>query len=468
MRRIVSFGPAFVVLLCVALVLVVAPQAIRRLNAEQTRATVLLAQQAADSDDILERLNHAVRAVATATEPSVVHLAVVGELSRDEPFRSASGSGWVYDEQGNLVTNAHVVAGAKTILAQFSDGRVLHASLVGLDPATDVAVIHVDPDVPLIPIRRATGERVAKGDRVFAFGSPFEFKFSMSEGIVSGLGRTARTAMGFAGFSNFIQTDAAVNPGNSGGPLVDIRGRLIGMNVAIATAENTKGSSQGQSAGISFAIPLGIIEDRVPQIIAGGPIESGYLGIRFAGQEGVPTGPGQPAGVRVGAITSGGPADQAGLLAGDVITSLDGQSVASGEVLRALIASTRPGSTVTMKVFRDGEPMDVSVVLQAMPREYVDDQYLGTLRSEVGIAISTEDDKVIVAYVGPGSPASVAGLAAGQQIVSVNDAPVSSAPDAARKLINEGLLTGRPVHVKVVIPSAEDKTPRDLELRSDR
>ncbi|MFA6045450.1 MAG: trypsin-like peptidase domain-containing protein [Phycisphaerales bacterium] len=467
MRRIVSFGPAFVVLLCVALVLVVAPQAVRRLNAEQTRATVRLAQQATDSDDILERLNRAVRAVATATEPSVVHLAVVGELSRDEPFRSASGSGWVYDEQGNLVTNAHVVAGAKTILAQFSDGRVLHASLVGLDPATDVAVIHVDPDVPLIPIRRATGERVAKGDRVFAFGSPFEFKFSMSEGIVSGLGRTARTAMGFAGFSNFIQTDAAVNPGNSGGPLVDIHGRLVGMNVAIATAENTKGSSQGQSAGISFAIPLGIIEDRVPQIIAGGPIESGYLGISFAGQEGVPTGAGQPPGVRVGRVASGGPAEKAGMVTDDIISAIDGQSVTSSEVLRALVASTKPGTSVNLKVFRDGEPLDLQVVLQAMPSEVIDDQYLRTLREEFKVVLGTEGDAVVVAFVVPGSYASAAGLAAGQQVVTVNDVAVTTPAEAARRLISSGLLTGRTVHVKVIIPSADDKTPRNIELRSE-
>lgn len=468
MRRIVSFGPAFVVLLCVALVVVVAPQAVRRLSIEQTRANVRLAQQTVDSDDLLDRLNKAVRAVAVATEPSVVHLAVVGDIGRDTPFRSASGSGWVYDDQGHIVTNAHVVAGAKTILAQFSDGRVLHASLVGLDPATDVAVIHVEPDVPLIPIRRASGQRISKGDRVFAFGSPFEFKFSMSEGIVSGLGRTARTAMGFAGFSNFIQTDAAVNPGNSGGPLVDIHARLIGMNVAIATAENTQGSSQGQSAGISFAIPLGIIEDRVPQIIAGGPIESGYLGIRFAGREGVPTGPGQPPGVPVGGVTKGGPADKNGLQAGDVIAAINGEQVTSGEVLRALIASSRPGSKITLKVFRNGAPMDIDVTLDAMPSEVVDDQYLETLRREYGLVLRDEpEQKAIVAFVIPRSGASIAGLAAGQQLTSVNDQPVLDAADGARRLIGAGLLTGRVVHVQVVVPGDENKTPRELELRSD-
>lgn len=468
MRRIVSFGPAFVVLLCVALVLVVAPQAVRRINAEQTLATVRLAQQVADSDDILERLNRAVRAVAAAAEPSVVHLAVVGEFARDEGVRSASGSGWVYDEQGHLVTNAHVVAGAKTILAQFSDGRVLRATLVGLDPATDVAVLHVNQDVPLIPIRRATGERVAKGDRVFAFGSPFEFKFSMSEGIVSGLGRTARTAMGFAGFSNFIQTDAAVNPGNSGGPLVDIRGRLVGMNVAIATAENTRGTSQGQSAGISFAIPLGIIEDRVTQIIAGGPIESGYLGISFGARDGVPTGPGQPPGVLVGDVVRGGPADQAGLQPSDVISAIDGQSVTSGEVLRALIASNRPGTKLALKVFRDGAPLDLEIVIGTMPREIIQGQYFSTLRSEFGLVLGTEPGQgAQVAFAIPGSSAAAAGLAAGQTIVSVNGTSVSNSIEAAQKLISEGLLTGRTVRVEVLIPGTDDKTPRELELKSE-
>ncbi|MBI1189757.1 MAG: PDZ domain-containing protein [Tepidisphaera sp.] len=467
MRRIVSFGPAFVVLLCVALVLVVAPQAVRRLSVEETRANVRLAQQTLDSDDILDRLNKAVRAVALSTEPSVVHLAVVGDLGHDAPFRSASGSGWVYDDQGHIVTNAHVVAGAKTILAQFSDGRVLHASLVGLDPATDVAVIHVDPDVPLIPIRRATGQRVAKGDRVFAFGSPFEFKFSMSQGIVSGLGRTARTAMGFAGFSNFIQTDAAVNPGNSGGPLVDIHGRLVGMVVAIATAENTQGSSQGQSAGISFAIPLGIIEDRVPQLIEGGPIESGYLGIRFAGREGVPTGAGQPPGVRIGDVTSGGPAEKAGLQAGDIIAAIDDQQVTSGETLRALIASKRAGAKVSLKVFRDGAPQTFDATLEALPREIVDDQYLQAVSSGFGLVLRDENDmKAMVAFAVPNTGASIAGLAAGQQLVSVGGQPVTDATDAARKLVNGGLFTGRVVRVGVIVPGDDNKTPRELELRT--
>src|SRR5205085_7634281 len=143
--------------------------------------------------------------------------------------------------------NSHVVRGAKQIEVTFQDGRTSSAELVGQDPSTDIAVIQVKTDEGLFPVQRATALDLHQGERVYAFGSPFGFKFSMSEGIVSGLGRSAHTMLGGGGISNFIQTDAAVNPGNSGGPLVDIRGRVVGMNVAIATAQNTSGANEGQS-----------------------------------------------------------------------------------------------------------------------------------------------------------------------------------------------------------------------------
>ncbi|MCA9307728.1 MAG: trypsin-like peptidase domain-containing protein, partial [Phycisphaerales bacterium] len=171
-----------------------------------------------------------------------------------------------------------------TIEVEFHDGRVREAEVVGLDSATDIAVLKVGNVSGLFPLRRATNEPVHMGDQVFAFGSPFGIKFSMSRGIVSGLGRgDAAHMMGMRrGYTNFIQTDAAMNPGNSGGPLVDIYGRVIGMNAAIANNaqpdQETAGFS-GQSAGIGFAIPLETVESVVDQIIESKLVLRGYLGV---------------------------------------------------------------------------------------------------------------------------------------------------------------------------------------------
>ncbi|MCX5688810.1 MAG: trypsin-like peptidase domain-containing protein [Planctomycetota bacterium] len=270
MRRFLAFGPAFVVLLVAAVVMVIAPGAMRSIQSARTAAMVDVAQRQLDaSENILERVNQAVRNVSVAVAPSVVHIDVMG--SGKSPFGS-SGSGWIFDKLGHIVTNAHVVGAADSrVQVQFFDGRVVEAQIVGADLDSDIAVLKVAQASGMMPARRASNQRLEQGDKVFAFGSPFGFKFSMSEGIVSGLGRTARTALGMTRISNFIQTDAAVNPGNSGGPLVNVRGNVVGMNVAIATASDSRGTSEGQSAGISFAIPLTTIESRVDQLIAGGP-----------------------------------------------------------------------------------------------------------------------------------------------------------------------------------------------------
>lgn len=460
MRRIVAFGPAFVVLVCSAVVLFAVPGAIRAISAAHTRARVTLAQQRLDSDDVLSRLNAAVREVCASVEPSVVHIEV-GSGRGD--FRTSSGSGWVWDENGHVVTNAHVVAGASRIDVQFYDGQTASGAVVGADPASDIAIIKVERGPQLVAMRRATGERVFKGDRVFAFGSPFGFKFSMSEGIVSGLGRSARTAMGFAGFSNFIQTDAAVNPGNSGGPLVDVRGRLVGMNVAIATAQETQGSTEGQSAGISFAIPLAMIESRVPQLIAGGPVPSGYLGITFLTRdrlEGTPLG-----GVVVTDVVREGPAAKAGLEVGDIILAIDSQEVLGSASLRGIISASSPGQTVTLKVRRDASEIEIKVTLGEFPRAARARDYHSALGSEFGLVLRDGAQGPEVQFVFEGTPASSSGLVPGMRFKSIGGQSVNDANDAAAVLLSLGMLAGKPVSVVVLDDSGAE---RELELRATR
>jgi len=462
MRRFTSFGPAFVVLTCFGVVLFAVPGAIRSINAASTRARVVLAQQALDGDDFLVRLNRAVREVASAVEPSVVHIEVSVSSEGPRSFRSSSGSGWVWDDAGHIVTNAHVVAGASDVRVQFHDGTSAKAEVVGSDIQSDIAVLRAERAGELVPVRRATSERLAQGDRVFAFGSPFGFKFSMSEGIVSGLGRSARTAMGFAGLSNYIQTDAAVNPGNSGGPLVDVRGRLVGMNVAIATAADTRGSVEGQSAGISFAIPLAMIESRVPQLISGGPVRAGYLGIRFGGANRFETSP--MGGVSVSEVEPGGPAHTAGLRPGDVIVAIDDTTVNGSEVLRGIIASHQPGDTVKLRVQRESQTVEITVTLGEFPREARRVELQNELLSEYGVLLGDTTSGPVISRVITNMPADEDGLTTGMRLLSIEGTVYADADAAATELLRLGLLTGKPVRVSVRV--GEESKDLTLKLNS--
>lgn len=373
MRKIVSIAPALVVLVVAIVTLAAAPTAIRSMQTAQTQARIALAQQRLSENDVLERLSNAVADLAEVVEPSVVHIDAFSRGRRNGGAMS-SGSGWVYDASGHIITNAHVIRGADFYTVQFSDGYTVRAEFVGLDTPTDVGVLKVDEDASAIPLVRATGDRLRQGQRVFAFGSPFGFRFSMSEGIVSALGRNAQGVTGTNGYTNFIQTDAAVNPGNSGGPLVDVRGRVVGMNTAIVTAENPTAdvTRQGQSAGIGFAIPLDTIESVAGQIIESGIVVKGWLGIRLFEASAIRSDD-LPGGFRGSGVyvlrVEGEPARRAGLQPGDVIISVNGERTPDSNVLRAKVGSTRPGTTVTMRVVRavdDGyQELDLQVEIGA-------------------------------------------------------------------------------------------------------
>ncbi len=370
MRRFALYGPSVLVLITAAMTLLAGPTAIRQIQAARTAATVTLAQNRLDEpSNVLHEINRAVRNVAKAVEPSVVYIEAES-FSQSRGPRNSTGSGWVYDDAGHVVTNAHVVREAAKIEVQFQDFRVRNAELVGIDRLTDVAVLKVKPDPTLLtPARRATGAPVHQGDMVFAFGSPFSLKFSMSQGIVSGLGRDARAARGDR-YTNFIQTDAAVNPGNSGGPLVDVQGRVIGMNTAIiadaSRMESGEGQAYGVSGGIGFAIPLETIESVVDQLIERGVVVRGFLGVQLrpfdasaARSFGYDSGPA----VMVTGVEEGLAADQAGLRAGDVIMAVDDERTPTLPVLRSAISNRSPNDLVELLVWREGERMEFEVRL---------------------------------------------------------------------------------------------------------
>lgn len=448
MRRFITLGPAAVVLLTALAALLAAPEIVRRTEAEQAGAQVRLARQELVQDDILDRINRANRAIAKSVEPGVVHLMAASR------FRSgAAGSGWVYDDQGHILTNAHVVGGADRVSVQLYTGRVMTADVVGVDVFTDIAVLKAEDATGMLPLPRATGEMPEQGDRVYAFGSPFNFKFSMSEGIVSGLGRDPNTGAAGSAYTNFIQTDAAVNPGNSGGPLIDVRGRVIGMNVAIATGHSgdvRATPNEGQSAGISFAIPLPTIESVADQIIETGRVARGRLGIAFApsfrGQQPIiDNGAFRGVGVLVGNVTDGGPAERAGILANDIIESIGGQAVPSPEILRAVVNTMRPGKALKVRVWRNGGPVETTVVLDELdsinaiggPTEQM-------LALHVGLNITLgEDGRVYVRRTLDGSPAAGAGFERGQQIVAVDGVRIENYTDFLDAIANSRISLGR-------------------------
>ena len=296
---------------------------------------------------------------------SVVELAVSGG-SGGSGAASAQGSGFVYDESGHIVTNQHVVAGATSIAVSFCNGVELAATLVGTDPSTDLAVLRVDGSKSLLrPLRLGDSSVVVVGDPVLAFGSPFGLEGTVTAGIVSALHREMTAPNNYT-ITNTIQTDAAINHGNSGGPLLDRRGRVIGVNAQIE-------SESGGSDGVGFAIPSTTVRSIVGQLIATGEVEHAYLGIRMAQL---------PDGVAVTEVLPGTPAEKAGLhpatgttiiegqeqpSGGDVVVEFDGEKVTSSVALQSAVDARRPGDTVSITVVRNGSRRTLAVTLGVRP-----------------------------------------------------------------------------------------------------
>lgn len=459
MRRFVSIGPALLVVTAVLVALALTPALVKRATFASAEARITLARQSLDDDDILARIDRAVANIAEAVEPSIVHIEMPSRRGDGMFRRLASGSGWIYDEAGHVVTNAHVVRGEGQINVQFSDGRTTSATVIGADPYTDIAVLKLDTRGGLFPARRATGQRPRQGERVFAFGSPFGFKFSMSEGIISGLGRDPASAVEFGGFTNFIQTDAAVNPGNSGGPLVDIRGRVIGMNVAIATGRDSQGTTEGQSAGISFAIPLATIESIVEQLVDRGEVRRGFLGISMPSEaHRIDLGHGQvTTGVLVADVQEDSPASLAGLQAGDVILAIDGARVPAVAALRSTISTLPPGEQIELRIYRDGDTQTIEVTLDEMPQDLLARSAITQIPMRLGMQLSNRPGQgATVTGVMPRLPAAQAGFETGQVVRRVGEQRVRTVEQALLAMLEEGLLLGRTVEVTVEVPEPEE------------
>jgi putative serine protease PepD len=269
----------------------------------------------------------------------------------------AEGTGYVYDKSGNIITADHVVDGATKITVRFKDGSTATATLVGADPSTDTAVIKVSvPSSKLVPLELADSTTVAPGEGVVAIGSPFGYSESITAGIVSAVDRDIKAPNGYS-ISNTIQTDAAINHGNSGGPLIDTTGKVIGTNVQIAVDDQNGGSA---NAGVGFAVPSSTVKTVADDLIAGKVVEHAYLGVSVGDSA-------SGTGAEIGTVRAGGPAAAAGLKTGDVITAIDGATIANANKLTAAISSHQPGDTLHLTVSRGGSTITITVKLGTRP-----------------------------------------------------------------------------------------------------
>ena len=363
----------------------------------------------------------------------------------DNQVRESLGSGFIVDSKGYIITNNHVIEKADKIYVKLSTdpdnqdlGRPAH--VIGIDKATDLAVIKIDTSAPLPTVKLGNSDMAQVGDWVEAIGSPFALAQTVTAGIVSAKNRTIEKGAG-GQFQHFIQTDAAINPGNSGGPLLNMNGEVVGVNTAIYT------QSAGYQ-GIGFAMPSNTVVEVYNDLIGSShKVTRGSIGIRFnQGLSGaVNRVYGFKTGVLIQQIAPHGPSEKAGLKAGDIITSIDGRNIKDGDDLVSEITSRRPGSTIRVGYQRDGKPMDTTVTIGDLDKVFSDqgtqqadatpDNEGDAGESKLGLIVRPETDAmtakthspgVVVQSVRSGSFADLQGLEPGLLIVRINKQPTGT------------------------------------------
>ena len=372
--------------------------------------------------------------------PAVVNIRVIQTVRRrgsrggDQEITSA-GSGVIVDaERGYILTNHHVVGDADTIQISLIDGTLLDAQLVGSDPATDIAVIKVDADGLIeMPIGDSTAARV--GDFVIAIGNPFGLGHTVTSGIISALGRT-----GFSrdGYEDFIQTDASINLGNSGGALVNMKGELIGINSVLI-------SRSGGNVGIGFAVPTEIAGSIMDQILEFGEVRRGLLGVNIQtidAAAAVALGNDTTRGALITRIQPESAAEDAGLRVGDIIIEINNKKVDGAARLRNRIGLLRSGDTIHIKYVRDDRTLSTTAELGSVASRFLSGKeiHLGLSGSVFSIGSSTDNDGIVIDEVQEDSPAARRGLRAGDLITHVNRVRVRRLDDLRQRASLNSLL----------------------------
>lgn len=342
------------------------------------------------------------------------------------------GSGFFVSADGYIVTNDHVVKDADKITVRMNNGKTLEAKLIGSDPKTDLAVIKVKgKDFPHVAF--GNSEKVRVGDWVVAVGNPYGLAGTTTAGIVSARGRE----IGFGPY-DFIQIDASINSGNSGGPTFNSKGEVIGINTSIY-------SPSGGNVGIGFAIPSNLANKVVASLISDGVVKRAWLGVAIQSvTEDLAASMGQKSttGALIASISADSPAKKAVLQPGDIVTHLDGKPVGSARDLSRLVADQKPDTSVSLKIRRNGKSLTMKVMLSAQPgQKTVQMKASKKSQAKLGIMLRNSDRGVVVAGVEPGSPAEEKGLATGDVIASVDNREVKSAKEvqqAVRVAKNNG------------------------------
>ena len=345
---------------------------------------------------------------------------------RGDPRGMGQGSGFFISEDGYLVTNNHVIENGDEYTVVMDDGTTYDAELIGTDARTDLAVLKVDEERDFTYVRFADQDSIRVGDWTIAVGSPFGLGSTVTVGVVSALGRN----IGAGPYDDFIQVDAAVNRGNSGGPSFNLSGEVVGVNTAIY-------SPSGGSVGIGFAVPASLATEVIEDLIDDGTVQRGYLGVRIqpvtddiAESIGLDT----ARGALVSQADEGTPAAEAGVRPGDVIREVNGEAIRGPRVLSRTIAGIDPDETVTLSVFRDGEMIDVDVTLgeletAAAPRAPEDVEPSSVEGLGLTVAPNVEGEGVVVTAVDPDGPAFEKGIREGDVLLEVAGAPVADADE---------------------------------------
>lgn len=406
---------------------------------------------------------------------------------------AATGSGFIFDAQGHVITNNHVVEGAKEITVKLSDGTEHNATVVGTDPDSDLAVVKIDAaGLNLKPVKLADSDSLKVGQFAIALGSPRGLTGSVSFGHISALGRDELRLPIRLRFTHFIQTDAAINLGNSGGPLCNIDGEVIGVNVAIAFGANS----------IGFAIPIDRVNEVVPQLISRGKVVRGWLGIGIRPVSALAASDNQEiedylkvynlpdeTGAHVDSITWMGPSEQAKLQSKDVIRQLNGKSVKDPRDLIDRVSAIKPGTSATLRVWRAGDPTNVRVTVGEFPGEraaYFGPSFLGMhveelkiseeqakqagfAESPTGVIVPIPAAPVRPSGIVPESPAANADIRPGDVITRIAHQDVSNR-DSFRSLIKEHAEPGEPLLIQIYRNSNElqdkiVKVPNDFKAK---
>ena len=372
------------------------------------------------------------------------------------------GSGVIVDDKGHVLTNNHVVSNAEELSVRLSDGRTVPAKVVGTDPRSDLAVVKIEQTSGLRAAKLADSDGVKVGQWVMAVGSPLGLEQTVTAGIVSYKGRAN---LGIADYEDFIQTDAAINQGNSGGPLVNLRGEVVGINTAIL-------SRSGGYQGIGMAIPSNMAKDVMERLISDGKVVRGWLGVSIqelddalAATFNYDRSKPDHGGVLIGEVVPNGPAKKAGLQTGDIVTSLDGKPAGDVRAFRNRVARLKPGTKATLEVWRDGKSQKIDVEIGEAPQEALagagvhggPDGSIGSLGLAFGdvspeararFGMSTDAEGALVTLVAPGSAAERAGLRPGDLVIDVYGTPVRSAADARREIARHDAKVGIRLRVR--------------------